>query len=224
MVAVEALLRWEHPRRGMVSPADFVPFLEETGLIVQIGEWILRTACTQVQQWRTDGGPTLRVGVNVSPRQLLIPNFGEVVRSVLKDTGLPPEALELELTETAAILDLASVLAVLQGLHEIGVTTAIDDFGVGESWLVRLTDFPVRTLKVDRYFIAGITEPGNALAIVEAVSALGHALGLVVIAEGVETEAQLQAVRIAGCDMVQGFYYAPALDAAACVRFVQDAA
>ena len=140
--AVEALLRWHHSRRGSVSPAEFVPLLEETGGIVQVGEWVLRTTCAQVQQWYLDGGRRIRVAVNVSPRQLLVPNFGEVVRPVLEETGLPPTALELELTETAAVLDLESVLGVLHELHALGVTTAIDDFGVGESWLVRLTTSP----------------------------------------------------------------------------------
>ncbi|MFA7249573.1 MAG: EAL domain-containing protein [Dehalococcoidia bacterium] len=221
---VEALLRWRHPERGFVSPTDFVPLLEETGLIVPVGEWVLRTACHEVERWFVRGGPRVRLAVNLSPRQLLVPNFGGIVRSVLEDSGLPPTALELELTETAAILDLHSVLGVLDDLQGLGVTTAIDDFGVGESWLVRLSDFPVRTLKVDKYFVQGITEPGNALAIVKAVVDLGHALGLLVIAEGVETEEQLAALRATGCDMVQGFYYAPALPSEECAHFVRQAA
>ena len=223
VVGVEALLRWQHPQRGFVSPSEFVPLLEETGLIIQVGEWVLRTACGEVQRWFDRGGRRVRLAVNLSPRQLLVPNLGDVVRGILDDTGLPPDCLELELTETAAVLDLDSVLDVLHGLQELGVMTVIDDFGVGESWLARLSDLPVRTLKVDRYFISGITSPGNALAIVEAVIALGHALGLLVIAEGVETEAQLAALRIARCDMVQGFYYAPALTPDECARFVEGA-
>ena len=224
IIGVEALLRWQHPQRGFVSPTEFVPQVEEAGLIVQVGEWVLRTACTEVQRWSTSGGAPVRLAVNLSPRQLLVPDFGDVVRGILEETGLPADALELELTETAAVLDLDSVLEVFRALQALGVTTAIDDFGMGESWLVRLSNFPVRTLKVDRYFIAGIAEPGNALAIVEAVIALGHALGLVVIAEGVETEEQLAALRIAGCDVVQGFYYAPALRWDVCERFVQETA
>ena len=224
VVAVEALLRWNHPTRGFVSPTEFVPLLEETGLIVEVGEWVLRTACRQVQEWAEAGGPRVRVAVNLSPRQLLVPDFADVVRRALAETGLPAHALELELTETAALLDLESILGVLHELQSLGVTTAIDDFGVGESWLARLADFPVRTLKVDRHFISGIDGPGNALAIVNAVIALGHALGLVVIAEGVETAAQLTALRAAGCDLVQGFYYAPALAPDDCVRFVEASA
>ncbi|MGE3856508.1 MAG: putative bifunctional diguanylate cyclase/phosphodiesterase [Dehalococcoidia bacterium] len=224
VVSVEALLRWQHPQRGFVSPSEFVPLLEETGLIVEVGESVLRMACAEVQRWYTAGGRRVRVAVNVSPLQLLDPNFGDMVRSALADTGLPAEALELELTETAAVLDLESVLGVLGELQALGITTAIDDFGVGESWLARLSDYPIRTLKVDRYFVAGIAEPGNALAIVKAVIALGHALGLVVIAEGVETEAQLDALRAADCDLVQGFYYAPALTSDECARFVERTA
>ncbi|MEI7925870.1 MAG: EAL domain-containing protein, partial [Chloroflexota bacterium] len=184
-------------------------------------ETVLRTACSEVQRWFEEGGRRVRVAVNVSPIQLLDPHFGEMVRTALADTGLDPTALELELTETAAVLDLESVLGVLGDLQELGVTTAIDDFGVGESWLARLSDFPIRTLKVDRYFVSGITEPGNALAIVKAVIALGHALGLVIVAEGVETEGQLAALRLAGCDLVQGFYYAPALRSDDAARFVE---
>ena len=182
---------------------------------------MLRTACREVQGWFDGGSPRIRLAVNLSPRQLLVPNLDEVVRGVLEETGLPAECLELELTETAVALNLDSVLGVLRALQALGVMTVIDDFGVGESWLVRLSDLPVRTLKIDRYFIAGITAPGNALAIVDAVIALGHALGLLVIAEGVETEGQLAALRAAHCDMVQGFYYAPALPAEDCERFVQ---
>ncbi len=220
VTGVEALLRWEHPQRGFVSPSEFVPLLEDTGMIVGVGETVLRTACSEVQRWFEEGGRRVRVAVNVSPIQLLDPHFGEMVRTALADTGLDPTALELELTETAAVLDLESVLGVLGDLRSLGVTTAIDDFGVGESWLVRLSDFPIRTLKVDRYFVSGITEPGNALAIVKAVIALGHALGLVIVAEGVETEGQLAALRLAGCDLVQGFYYAPALRSDDAARFV----
>lgn len=224
VVGVEALLRWRHPVRGFVSPTEFVPLLEETGLIIQVGEWVLRTACNEVQRWADEGGRRVRLAVNLSPRQLLVPNLAEVVREILEETELPPELLELELTETAAALNLDSVLDVLRELQALGVMTVIDDFGVGESWLVRLSDFPVRTLKVDRYFIYGITSPGNALAIVEAVIALGHALGLLVIAEGVETEAQLAALRAVHCDMVQGFYYSPALPSDDCARFVEVSA
>ncbi len=223
VVGVEALLRWQHPTRGFVPPDEFVPLLEETGLIIEVGEWVLRTGCHEVQRWFTNGGRRVRLAVNLSPRQLLVPNLGEVVRGILEDTGLPPEMLELELTETAAVLDLGSVLGMLHELRDLGVMTAIDDFGVGESWLTRLSDLPVRTLKVDRSFIAGIDSPGNALAIVEAVIALGHALGLLVIAEGVETEGQLAALRAARCDIVQGFYYAQALPGDECARFVEVA-
>ena len=193
-------------------------------MIVPVGEWVLRRACADVQRWFEEGGPRVRLAVNVSPRQLLVPTLAETVRGALADSGLPADALELELTETAAMFDLDSVVGVLRELRALGVTTAIDDFGVGESWLVRLSDLPVRTLKMDRYFIAGIADSGNALAIVEAVIALGHALGLLIVAEGVETAEQLAALRRTDCDMVQGFYYARALPEGDCARFVRTAA
>ena len=211
---LEALLRWNHPTRGPISPAEFVPLLEETGLIVPVGEWVLRTACAQVAAWHAGGVTHARVAVNLSPRQLLAPNLDVLVRDVLEETGLAPEALELELTETAAMLNLEATLEVLEGLHATGVTIAIDDFGVGQSWLVRLKEFPIRTLKVDRYFVACVHDSPGGIAIVQAIVALGHALGLLVVAEGVETSAELAAIRATGCDLVQGFFYSPALSIA----------
>jgi EAL domain-containing protein (putative c-di-GMP-specific phosphodiesterase class I) len=193
---------------------EFVPLLEETGLIVPVGEWVLRVAGAQVQRWHASGLTQARLAVNLSPRQLLVPHLDVTVRDILAETGLAPEALELELTETAAMLDLEAVLGVLHELHAIGVTTAIDDFGVGQSWLVRLKEFPVRTLKIDRYFVAGVDRSPDGLAIVQAIVALGHALGLAIVAEGVETAGELEAIRSVGCDLVQGFLYAPALPAA----------
>jgi diguanylate cyclase (GGDEF)-like protein/PAS domain S-box-containing protein len=208
---LEALLRWHHPTRGLIPPTDFVPLLEETGLIVPVGEWVLRTACTQLAEWHATGLTQARVAVNLSPRQLLVPNLSALVRNVLSESGLAPAALELELTETAVVLNLDAIIDVLEELNASGVTIAIDDFGVGQSWLVRLRDFPVRTLKVDRYFVAGVDGSPGGIAIVQAIVALGHALGLLVIAEGVETLEELQAIRAVECDLVQGFYYSPAL-------------
>lgn len=211
VLGLEALLRWHHAERGPVSPGEFVPLLEETGLIVEVGDWILRQACRETQAWRTRGFPRLRVAVNLAPRQFLVPDLERRVRLALEESGLPPEALELELTESAGTLNLDAVEDVLERLSAIGVTTAIDDFGIGHSWLGRLRQLPIRTLKVDRSFIAGMAASVNDMAIVEAVVALGHALGLSVVAEGVENEGQLDVVRAIGCDLIQGFYFAPAV-------------
>ena len=219
---VEALLRWRHAVRGSVSPADFIPLLEETGLIVPVGEWVLEQSCQQMQEWIANGFAPLRMAVNLSPRQLMVPGLGRVVRGILERTGLQPELLELELTETTASLTMDAVIEVLHELHAIGITTAIDDFGIGHSWLGRLRQFPVQTLKIDRSFIHGMDQSIGDRAIVEAVVALGHALGLTVVAEGVESERDLDLVRKVGCDLVQGYYYSPAVDASVMATIMRD--
>lgn len=220
--AVEALLRWDHPVRGQVGPDEFVPLLEETGLIVEVGDQVLREACVQGRRWHNAGHRHLRVAVNLSPRQFLVSDLDTRVRAALSESGLPPEALEVELTETSGLLDLDAVSGVLDGLIDLGVTTAIDDFGIGQSWLGRLQQFSIRTLKIDRSFIQRVEASGNDFAIVEAVVALGHALGMTVVAEGVETQQQLDIVRAIGCDLVQGFFYAPALAPDALEDYLAD--
>src|SRR5690606_34749640 len=197
----EALLRWNHPERGMVRPDEFVPLLEETGLIVDVGEQVLRQAVEQARIWHDDG-LDVRVAVDISPRQFLVADLDDRIKAILDEAGLPPEALEVELTESAGLLDLDSVSGILDTLHEIGITTAIDDFGIGQSWLRRLQQFHIGTLKIDRSFIKSIVASSNDFAIVEAVVALGHALRMTVVAEGVETEEQLDVVRAIGCDLV----------------------
>ena len=205
-------MRWQHPERGMVRPDEFVPLLEETGLIIEAGEQALRGAITQAKAWH-DAGLKVRVAVNLSPRQFLVADLDGRIKAILDEVGLSPEALEVELTESAGLLDLDSVSGVLDALHETGITTAIDDFGIGQSWLGRLQQFNITTLKIDRSFIKSIVASGSDFAIVEAVVALGHALGMAVIAEGVETQEQLDVVRAIGCDLVQGFLYSPAVSA-----------
>ncbi|MCK9496604.1 MAG: EAL domain-containing protein [Dehalococcoidia bacterium] len=216
----EALLRWNHPERGMVRPDEFVPLLEETGLIVDVGEQVLRQAIEQARIWHDDG-LDVRVAVNISPRQFLVADLDDRIKAILDEAGLPPEALEVELTESAGLLDLDSVSGILDTLHEIGITTAIDDFGIGQSWLGRLQQFHIGTLKIDRSFIQRVGASGNDLAIVEAVVALGHALGMTVVAEGVETQEQLDVVRSIGCDLVQGFLYSPPVSADDATRMLR---
>jgi len=216
----EALLRWRHPERGMVRPDEFVPLLEETGMIVEVGEQVIRDAVAQAKIWQ-DAGLLTRVAVNLSPRQFLVADLDDRIKAILEDAGLAPESLEVELTESAGLLDLDSVSGILDALHEIGIKTAIDDFGIGQSWLGRLQQFHIGTLKIDRSFIKSIVASGNDFAIVEAVVALGHALRMTVIAEGVETQEQLDVVRAIGCDLVQGFLYSPAVTAEEATRMLR---
>jgi diguanylate cyclase (GGDEF)-like protein len=207
MVAVEALLRWEHPERGLLEPIDFIPLAEDTGMIIEIGEWVLREACKQVAGWRA-AGAEIDVAVNVSARQLVQPDIVEVVRKALADTGLPAGALCLEITESAVMRDPEATLATLTLVKELGVKVALDDFGVGFSSLAQLKEMlPLHALKVDRSFISGLADDERNSAIVAAVVMMATTLGLTAIAEGVETEAQAQQARALGCDVSQGFFF-----------------
>ena len=207
----EALVRWQHPERGLVMPADFIQLAEETGLILRIGEWVLREAC----RWGTFIGTErgLQVAVNLSPRQFSDPNLPAAVARALKDTGLPPSLLELEITESLAMQRTDATLAMLQKLKRLGVSIAIDDFGTGYSSLAYLKRFPVDKLKVDRSFVAELPQDGDQAAIVRAIVALAHALQIRVIAEGVETEAQRAFLTSCGCDFIQGYLVGRPLDA-----------
>ncbi|HYT48542.1 MAG TPA: EAL domain-containing protein, partial [Burkholderiales bacterium] len=207
----EALVRWQHPERGLVMPADFLQLAEETGLILRIGEWVLREAC----RWGTFIGTErgLQVAVNLSPRQFSDPNLPAVVARALKDTGLPPSLLELEITESLAMQQTDATLATLKKLKRLGVSIAIDDFGTGYSSLAYLKRFPVDKLKVDRSFVAGLPQDRDQAAIVRAIVALAHALQIRVIAEGVETDAQRAFLASCGCDFIQGHLVGRPLDA-----------
>jgi EAL domain-containing protein (putative c-di-GMP-specific phosphodiesterase class I) len=225
VVGLEALLRWQHPEQGLVMPAEFISLAEETGLIVSLGELALRTACSQVKHWQEQGLPPVRIAVNLSPRQFLQPGLAAVVQQVLDETGLEPAFLELEITEGLAMTDTAFTTRTLTALREMGIRLAIDDFGVGQSSLQYLKDFPVHTLKLDMSFVQGaITNPKDA-AIVKASVAMGHSLGLHVVAEGVETPEQLRFVSDEGCDEFQGYLLAraaPAGDAEELLRAHQQ--
>ena len=206
-IAVEALVRWEHPERGLLEPKEFVPLAEETGIIVDIGAWVLREACRQIAVWRRDRAD-LEVAVNVSARQLIQPDIVEVVRSALEDSGLPADALCLEITESAVMRDPEAALATLTLVKELGVKVALDDFGVGFSSLAQLKEMlPLHALKVDRSFISGIADDERNSAIVAAVVMMATTLGLTAIAEGVETEAQAMQARALGCDVSQGYFF-----------------
>jgi EAL domain-containing protein (putative c-di-GMP-specific phosphodiesterase class I) len=212
----EALLRWQHPERGLVAPAEFIQLAEETGLILRMGEWVLREAC----RWGTYIGIEhgLQVAVNLSPRQFNDPNLPRIVAAALRESGLPPRLLELEITETLAMRETDTTLATLQKLKQLGVSIAIDDFGTGYSSLAYLKRFPVDKLKVDRSFVAELPGDREQCAIVSAIVALAHALNVRVIAEGVETGAQLDFLGRCGCDFAQGYLLGRPLDAEAAAR------
>ncbi|NYE61113.1 diguanylate cyclase (GGDEF)-like protein [Duganella sp. 1224] len=206
IVGLEALVRWRHPERGVISPTEFIPLAEETGLIVPIGDWVLRTACRQATAWQTPGKPPVRVAVNLSAKQFKDENLMQSVLSALHETGLPAELLELELTEGTLMDDARATMATLEQLRGIGVYLSIDDFGTGYSSMNYLKRFDVRALKIDKSFISGLPLDSENAAITHAIIAMAHGLKLAVVAEGVETDAQLVLLEQYGCDMVQGYY------------------
>ncbi|WP_305044004.1 putative bifunctional diguanylate cyclase/phosphodiesterase [Geoalkalibacter sp.] len=211
MVGLEALLRWEHPERGMVPPAEFIPLAEETGLIVPMGEWVLRQACAQNRAWQAAGFAPLRVAVNISARQFHQHDLARLVRDVLEETGLEPQWLELEITESLIMQDSQGAVQKLSQLRDLGVQIAIDDFGTGYSSLSYLKKFPIQTLKIDRSFVKDLGRNRDDAAIVDAVIALAHSLSMDVVAEGVETADQLGLLRGKKCNRVQGFFFHPPL-------------
>lgn len=218
---VEALMRWDHPERGRISPAEFIPLAEECGLIEPLGEWVLAEACRQLRAWRDAGLDGLRASVNVSGRQVVKPRLIEVVRRVLADTGLDPGALVLELTETVLMSDPAAAGSSLRQLASLGVSLSVDDFGTGYSSLSYLKRFPVSTLKIDRSFVRDAPVDASDAAICRAVLALADSLGLDVVAEGVETVAHRTFLREAGCPRAQGYLFGrplPAAEAEAALR------
>jgi EAL domain-containing protein (putative c-di-GMP-specific phosphodiesterase class I) len=202
--SVEALVRWRHPHRGLVQPDVFIPLAEQTGLIVPIGAWVLRQACEHVNPLRAGDRP-IDLSVNVSVQQLATPGFIETVQRALRETRLDPNRLILEVTESMLGGSDAAITTQFRELRELGVRLSVDDFGTGHSSLGRLRRLPVNCLKIDKSFIDEINDAGSDDAIIRAVVAMGHGLGLHVVAEGVETAAQLQRLRELRCDSVQGF-------------------
>lgn len=206
IVGVEALLRWRHSQRGMVSPLDFVPLAEETGLIETIGEWALRTACQQAKAWQRQGLPALRMAVNMSSRQFLRPSVTNMVTRILRETALEPRYLDLEITESLLIKDVTGSIAIMHALKAVGVKLSIDDFGTGYSSLSYLKQFPIDQLKIDKSFLHEIATSEEDAAITLAIIAMAHSMRLTVIAEGVEDETQLAFLRANQCDEIQGYY------------------
>ncbi|UVW30243.1 EAL domain-containing protein [Massilia sp. H6] len=213
IVGMEALIRWQHPEMGMVSPVRFIGIAEETGLIVPIGAWVMRTACAQNKAWQDAGLGKLRVAVNLSARQFSAPDLLQSLQAVLTDTALEPECLEIELTESLFMSDVTPAVELLHRMKSLGVNLSIDDFGTGFSSLSYLSRFPIDVLKIDRSFVADITHDANDAAIVTSIIGLAHNLKLAVIAEGVETAAQLDYLRRHGCDEMQGYFFSKPLAA-----------
>ena len=212
--SVEALIRWPHPLRGLIAPLDFIPLAEETGLILPIGQWVLRTACADAARWMRDGHP-LRVAVNLSPLQFKDPKLVQMVLDILTETGLPADLLELEVTEGAVMADNPATMAILNAFRDCGVRFALDDFGTGYSSLSYLKRMPLSNLKVDRSFVSGLPDDSENRAIVRAILAMADSLGLSVTAEGVETLEQAQALKTMACNLLQGYYFSKPVPAAA---------
>src|SRR5690606_6745777 len=216
----EALIRWQHPERGAISPVEFIAIAEETGQIVDIGRWVLQAACHQFRQWSQRGLVQGRIAVNISARQFRAPHLVSMVLTVLEQTGLHPRQLELEITE-GVLMSEPRASDIIADLRRHGVSVALDDFGTGFSSLSYLTRFAIDTLKIDRCFINGITAGSDQAAIVNAVTALSHQLRLKVIAEGVETAAEWQLVDTLGCDEVQGYWVCRPLPVGAVEAWLQ---
>lgn len=207
IIAAECLLRWHSPEFGMVSPAELIPMAESTGLIIPISEWILHSVCKQNKIWHNAGLPSFRIAVNLSAHQLTQRDFTQKILKFLKLNNLKPQSLELELTESMIMQDVQSAIAVMQELQSIGVQIAIDDFGTGYTSLIYLKKLPINTLKIDRYFIHNIANDPQKSAITTALIQMAHNLNFQVVAEGVETEAELNFLRQHNCDVMQGYLF-----------------
>jgi predicted signal transduction protein with EAL and GGDEF domain len=207
---LEALLTWRHPIYGTISPKQFIPIAEETGLIIDIGSWVIRRACLEAASWHKAGHSAARISVNVSALQFERRDFLETVADALALSNLPPDRLELELTESYIMKDLPQAAARLSQFRKLGISIAIDDFGTGYSSLSYLNKLPVDSLKIDQSFLRSLQEPEGSLAVIQSIVRMAHSLNLSVVAEGVETRAELDLVRVLGCDKVQGHVYGPA--------------
>ncbi len=221
VIAAEALARWKKSE-GMVSPGEFIPVAEESGLIVPIGEWILRTACVQYMEWQEAGIPAESISVNISVKQFLQEDFISTVSNALKDTGMKPQCLELEITENILMQNAGKTISMLNELKAMGIKLAMDDFGTGYSSFNYLIQFPLDVIKIDMSFIRDITERADHAAIVKAIIIMAHSLHLSVVAEGVETKSQLEILKEFGCDEIQGYYYSPPLPTAEFAKYYEE--
>jgi EAL domain-containing protein (putative c-di-GMP-specific phosphodiesterase class I) len=210
---VEALVRWQHPQLGLVSPSEFIPLAEDTGLIVPIGEWVLRKACEQNRHWQEQGFAPIRIAVNISARQFHDQDLSQTVIRILDESGLSPNYLELEVTESSVMQNAEFAAGVLTRWKYLGINISIDDFGTGFSSLASLKRLPIDALKIDQSFVRDATTDPDDAAIVLAITTLAHNLRLKVIAEGVETEEQLRFLQLLRCDEIQGFLFSKPLPA-----------
>ncbi len=222
-LGMEALIRWKHPERGIITPAEFIPLAEETGLILPIGEWVLRSACLQNKAWQAAGFSCIPVSVNISGRQFEQQNLRETIMKALRDADLAAHYLELEITESTIMQNSAKAISMLQTLKARGIKISVDDFGTGYSSLDQLKRIPLDALKIDRSFVANITTNPEDAAIATAIMAMAHSLKLKVVAEGVETEEQLAFLRELGCDEAQGYLFSRPVPAEKCVPLISDA-
>jgi diguanylate cyclase (GGDEF)-like protein/PAS domain S-box-containing protein len=221
ILSAEALIRWQYPGRGLVPPLEFIPVAEESGLILKVGEWVLREACAQLGKWRRAGHRHLGIAVNLSARQVLQPGFSDFVASLLDVNGLPPEALDLEITESVLMEPSEENVATLRRLTTMGVRFSIDDFGTGYSNLSYLKRFPIHALKIDRSFVRGIVDDSSDKAITNTIIAMAKHLNLTVIAEGVEALEQAEFLATQGCHMAQGYYYGRPMEAGSFAALLQ---
>ena len=219
---MEALVRWQHPQLGLVSPAEFIPLAEDTGLIVPIGEWVLRTACLQNKRWQRQGFAPIQMAVNISGRQFHDQDLAQTVIRILDETNMAPQHLELELTESSIMQNAEFAASVLSRLKGMGVKISIDDFGTGYSSLASLKRLPIDALKIDKSFVSDATTDPDDAALVMAIITLAHNLRLKVIAEGVETEEQLRFLHLLRCDEIQGFLFSKPLPADALVSLLDS--
>lgn len=222
IIGVEALVRWQHPQRGLVPPGEFIPLAEQSGLILPLGEWVLRSACAQNQAWRMAGLAPITVAVNLSARQFAAQDVVELTEQVLRESGLPGGALEMELTETILMADVEAFIRAAAGLKSLGISLSIDDFGTGFSSMAYLRRFSIDRLKIDQSFVRGLCGDQSSVAISRAIISLSHSLGLSVIAEGVETREQLAFLFAQGCDAMQGYLFGRPIPAAALEAMLRE--
>lgn len=207
IIGAEALLRWNHPKFGFISPDEFIPLAEKSGLIIPIGEWVLREACLQGKKWSKLSGIPFKIGVNFSPHQFTQPNLASKIQSILEEIDFPPQRLTLELTESVLIEDMYNAQAIITQLKNLGISLAIDDFGTGYSSLTYLQKFPFDILKIDKSFIIDATNNKPNMAIITGIISIAHALNLTVVAEGLETEAELDFLTEKACNIGQGYFF-----------------
>ncbi|PPS24556.1 GGDEF domain-containing protein, partial [Pseudomonas amygdali pv. morsprunorum] len=219
---LEALLRWNHPEQGMVSPAEFIPILEDTGLIIPVGEWVIRNVCETIKSWEENNVMQVPIAINLSVRQLQVKGLAETIKHIVEGYGINPALLEFELTESMLMIDPESAVNILRDIKSYGISLSVDDFGTGYSSLAYLKRFPLDALKIDRAFIKDITSNHEDAAITRAVIVLAHELGLKVIAEGVETVDQLALLVTYGCDQMQGYLFSKPVIIEECASMIKS--